>query len=144
MADDKIAEAAKPRVKGVYVGAPACFALELACQTINRAFNGFGCYLVGSALERSDWRDIDVRYIMSDEAFRAEFPGTYPEDGQGGHWEFDPKWILLTVSISRWLRDQTGLPIDFQFQPQTHANERHKGRRNALGMIFAKSDDPDE
>lgn len=79
---------------------------------------------------------------MSDEAFRAEFPGTYPADGQGGHWEFDPKWLLLTVSLSRWLSDQSGLPVDFQFQPQSHANSRHKGRRNALGMIFAK--EPEE
>ena len=120
-------------------------ALEQACQQLNDAFGGFGCYLVGSALERPDWRDIDVRFIMSDEEFEAEFPHTLHrnDDGAmhvdgGGNWEFDPKWLLLTVSISDWLRKQTGLPIDFQFQPQTHANKRHKGRRNALGLRFAK------
>ncbi len=129
-------EAAQKRVKGSYVGAPACFALEAACQDINRAFDGFGCYLVGSALEHPGWRDIDVRFIMDDEAFRAEFPGAGPIDHV--RWEFDPKWILLTVSISERLSKLTGLPIDFQFQPQSHANARHKGRRNALGVITSK------
>lgn len=124
------------RVKGVYVGAPACFALELACQHLNRAFPGFGCYLVGSALERPDWRDIDVRLIMSDEEFDALFPGCC----KGGTWEFDARWLVMTTAISDWLSKQTGLPVDFQFQPQTHANERHKGPRNALGLHFAAPD----
>jgi hypothetical protein len=129
------------RKKGVYVGAPACFALEMACQDINRAFGGFGCYLVGSALERPDWRDIDVRLIMADEAFRAEFPGAGPI--AHGRWEFDPKWLLLTVAISERLSKLTGLPVDFQFQPQTHANDKHKKPRNALGLRFALEDDDD-
>jgi hypothetical protein len=127
---------APKRTKGVYVGAPACFALELACQQLNAAFDKgdvFGCYLVGSALQRADWRDIDVRMIMSDDAFMDEFPNSV-HDGAPYGWEFDPKWIVMTVAISRWLAEQTGLPVDFQFQPQTHANERHKGPRNALGM----------
>jgi hypothetical protein len=121
------------RKKGIYVGAPACFALELACKAINEAFGGFGCYLVGSALERADWRDIDVRHIMSDEEFMQEFPGTYDPKRGLAVWEFDPKWILLTTGISAYLAKATGLPVDFQFQPQTHANDRHEGQRNALG-----------
>lgn len=124
----------EPRKKGIYVGAPACFALELACQQIGEAFGGFGCYLVGSALERPDWRDIDVRLIMSDEEFDALFPQTR----ERGTWEFDARWLLLTISISEHLRKVTGLPVDFQFQPQTHANERHKGPRNAIGLRIAK------
>ncbi|WP_199170525.1 hypothetical protein [Caulobacter sp. FWC2] len=124
------------RAKATYIGAPACFALESACQDINRAFGGFGCYLVGSALERPDWRDVDVRLIMDDEEFDAEFPHTM----KNGTWEFDPKWILLTVAISERLSKLTGLPVDFQFQPQTHANKVHKGRRNALGMRFKRPD----
>lgn len=133
-------EALKPvaRKKSFYVGAPACFALEEACQFINRAFGGFGCYLVGSALERPDWRDIDVRLIMRDQEFAELFPDAGPLDEH--RWEFDPRWILLTVAISERLSKQTGLPVDFQFQPQTHANDRHKGPRNALGLRFAKGD----
>lgn len=124
------------RTKAVYVGAPACFHLELACQDLNRAFGGFGCYLVGSALQRPDWRDIDVRLIMSDAAFAAEFPGTF-RDGHGT-WEFDAKWLVMTTAISDWLSKRTGLPVDFQFQPQSHANARHKGQRSALGLRFSK------
>src|SRR4029077_18922075 len=60
--------------KASYIGAPACFALEQACQILRDAFGEYGIYLVGSALERADWRDVDVRYILSDEAFAALFP----------------------------------------------------------------------
>lgn len=120
------------RKKAIYVGAPACFALELACRDICDAFDGYGCYVVGSALERPDWRDVDVRFIMDDAAFAALFPSA------GLHWEHDARWLLLTVSISERLSKITGLPIDFQIQPQTHVNERHKGRRNAIGLRIAK------
>jgi hypothetical protein len=37
-------EAPAKRKKGVYVGAPACFKLEEACQTLNQSFDGH-CYL---------------------------------------------------------------------------------------------------
>lgn len=129
-----MSEPEAPRRKACYVGAPAIFALEQACQQINDAFGrGFGCYLVGSAIERPDWRDIDVRYIMRDEDFAALFPNA------GDNWEFDPRWLLLTVSISAWLKAVTaGLPVDFQFQPQTHANQRHDKARHAIGLRVAK------
>lgn len=122
----------EPRKKFVHIGAPACFALELAIQPICQAFHSYGVYVVGSALERADWRDVDLRMIMADEDFAKEFPDV------GDHWEFDAKWLLLTVAISEHLRKLTGLPIDFQFQPQTHANERHKGPRNAIGLRIVK------
>lgn len=131
-----MATALKKRTKAVYVGAPACFKLELACQPLRRAFGSYGAYLVGSALERADWRDIDVRYIMKDELFFAEFPGT-----EKGTWEFDAKWILLSTGISHYLSEASGLPVDFQFQPQTHANARHDKPRHPLGLIFAREDD---
>lgn len=136
MSEEKPEEAKSPRRKPSHVGAPAIFALHAACQDINRAFGGFGCYLVGSALERPDWRDVDVRLIMRDEEFSAEFP-----DASEGGWEFDTKWILLTVSISRHLASVTGLPIDFQFQPQTRANRLRGGPRHPLGLIFTKEGD---
>ena len=130
--------APKKRQKASHVGAPAIFALEQACGDINRAFGGFGCYLVGSALERPDWRDVDVRFILRDDEFDALFPGGVRERGI---WEFDPRWLIITISISERLAKLTGLPIDFQFQPQTHANERHRGPRHALGLRFAPSEE---
>ena len=119
------------RTKGIYIGAPACFALEMACQSIRDAFGEYGLYVVGSCLDRPNWRDVDLRYIMKDENFAALFPDA------GQHWELDPRWLLMTVSISEHLSRVTGLPIDFQFQPQTHANERHHGRRSAIGIRIA-------
>lgn len=124
------------RKKGVYIGAPACFALEEAVRHVAEAFGAyeecFGIYLVGSALERADWRDVDLRFIMPDEKFAELFPDA------GDHWEHDARWLLLTVAISERLSKLTGLPIDFQFQPQTHANKCHKGPRSAVGMRIAK------
>lgn len=128
--------------KASYVGAPAVFRLEMACQHIRDAFDGeghFGCYLVGSALERPDWQDVDVRMIMDDDAFAAMFPSAHLFSSA---WQIDPKWLLLTTAISAWLRDQTGLPVDFQFQPQTFANAHHKGRRSSLGnRVEPRGDD---
>lgn len=122
------------------IGAPKCFALEAACKQVTEAFNAFGgyggLYVVGSVLERPDWRDVDVRLILDD----VEFAKLFPQAGQ--HWEFDPRWLLMTVSISEHLSRVTGLPIDFQFQPRTHANDRHKGNRNPIGMRFAPEPQP--
>ena len=123
------------RKKSVYIGAPACFALEAAARQVAEAFNAYGgyggLYVVGSALERPDWRDVDVRLVLDDD----EFAKLFPQAGQ--HWEFDPRWLLMTVSISEHLSRVTGLPIDFQFQPRSHANDRHKGVRNPIGLRFA-------
>lgn len=124
------------RHKGVYLGAPACFALELAIRPVCEAYGVYdgreyrgGCYLVGSVLQRPDWRDVDIRLMLTDEAFAVEFPNA------GQHWEHDAKWLLLTTAISKHLMMATGgLPIDFQFQPSTEANKRHKGHRNAIGL----------
>jgi len=137
-------EAAPVNQKVSYVGAPAIFELTQCCQQINDAFGHYGCYLVGSSLARPDWRDVDVRFIMADDEFAKLFPavenvkGRNSESWVSGNWEFDPRWLLLNVSISQWLRSVTGLPVDFQIQPQTHANARHKGPRHALGLRFAK------
>ena len=123
---------AEPRKKASYVGAPAIFALELACRQINEALGkDYGCYLVGSATQRADWRDVDVVFIMDDDAWARLFPDA------GRHWEHDARWLLLTVSISGWLSKLTGLPVDFKIQPQTHANEMHHGPRHALGLRIA-------
>ena len=123
------------RRKQVYVGVPAGWELELACRELVDSFGHYGCFLVGSALERADWRDIDVRYILPDDAFAELFPKA------GEHWEHDVRWLVLNTSIACWLSKRTGLPIDFQFQPQTHANEKHKGMRSALGIRIVQDVD---
>jgi hypothetical protein len=122
----------RPRKKYNYIGAPAVFALELALRHVTEAYNCTACYIVGSALERPNWRDVDVRMIMDDEDFAKNFPDAEQ------HPEHDAKWLLLTVAISEWLSKQSGLPVDFQFQAQTHANDYHKGTRNAAGFRLFK------
>jgi hypothetical protein len=121
-------ELARPR-KSNFIGAPAAFKLELACQHLNRAFGGWGCYHVGSSRQRKDWRDVDVRLILDDKEFDRLFP-----DAQENSWEFDARWLVLTIAISEWLSKESGLPIDFQFQKQSHANARHPKERNAIGL----------
>lgn len=132
MARVGLTEAQGQRKKASYVGVPAIFKLKLACMHLEQAYGeSFGCYLVGSALDRADWRDVDVVMILDDEGFQREFPDA---EIRGGAFECDPKWLIQTVAISEWLKAQSGLPIDFKFQPQTWANERHKGVRHAIGM----------
>lgn len=127
---------AEKRYKFTHVGAPACFALELACKHLNHAFGGFGCYVVGSALERPDWRDVDVRLIMPDDEFLALFPDV---ELAANNWEFDPRWLILTTAISDQLRKVTGLPVDFQFQAHSRSQSLHKGKpRQPLGLDFAR------
>ena len=111
------------------------FALELACQHINAALGDYGCFLVGSVLERPDWRDVDVRFIMADAEFSALFPKVEIDCPT---WEHDPKWLLLNTAISDWLTRHTGLPVDFQIQPQTFANKWHDKPRHAIGMRVSK------
>jgi len=134
--------------KASYIGAPACFALEMACKQVNDAFRvpapGFsGLFIVGSALKRPDWRDVDVRMMLDDATFQKMFPDVDISHG-AALWEFDPRWTLMTTAIAQWMRHQTGLPIDFQFQPMTWANKEHNKPRHAAGLRFVsprKSED---
>ena len=114
-----------------YVPAPHFFQLNHACTLINRAFGGLGCYLVGSSLRTRDYRDVDVRLILADDEYDRLF-----RDRDGNGW-LNALWSLQCVSISLWLSQQTGLPVDFQIQRMTQANERHpSGKRNALGIFL--------
>lgn len=129
---ERVAREVPRRRKANYVGAPAVFELDLACRQINEAYSGdgFGCYLVGSALKRSDHRDVDVVCILSDEGFARLFP----DAGTDGWWEHDARWLLMTVSLSKWLSERCGLVVDFKFQAQSWANKMHRGPRHAIGM----------
>lgn len=128
---DEAKPAREPKRRSNYLPAPHYFALNQACTLIDRSF-GTCPYLVGSALERADYRDVDVRLILPDEQYDRWFNGL-----NGTH---DAYWTLLCLSISTWLREQTGLPVDFQIQRQTQANAehgKHAGKkRNPLGIFL--------
>lgn len=128
-----MSESEKPKWRANYVPAPHFYKLNQACVLINRALGGFGCYLVGSSLERRDFRDVDVRFIMDDSEYERMF--RRPGDSNAGGW-MNPLWSLICTTFSDWLSQQTGLPIDFQIQGQTAANEKHDGKRSALGVFI--------
>ena len=83
--------------KANYIGAPQVFTLELACKQINEAFGGFGCFLVGSSIQRADWRDVDIRLILPDDQFRNLFPDSEI------NYELDCRWLILSSSLSMFL-----------------------------------------
>ena len=94
--------------------------LNHACQIVWEAFGG-ETYLVGSVLETDSWHDVDVRTILDDDTFDAIFHGR----------QFF--WSLTCLGIATYLRQATGLPIDYQIQRRTEANAKHDGSRNAIG-----------
>lgn len=128
----------KRRRKFCYVGVPTIFKLDLACMNLYQAFcvggSYGGIYLVGSALQRPDYRDIDVVCILDDTDFAGLFPDVHHHDHPSvGYFESDPRWLIMSVAISEWLTQQVGALVDFKFQPMTFANARHDGPRHPLG-----------
>lgn len=97
------------------------YQLDQACALVRRAF-GHPPYLVGSAGvgATGDHRDVDVRLMLDDAEFAAACPTR-------------ERWEFLCVAIGTYLRERTGLAIDFQLQQQSAANSRHDGPRNPLG-----------
>lgn len=104
------------------------YRLELACQPVWRAFgtNTAGStYLVGTAQTGGEYRDVDVRTILPD----AEFDALFGSPATNGR----ELWSLMCAAIGRMLADQTDLPIDYQIQRMTQANEKYQGQRNPIG-----------
>lgn len=117
-----------------YLPAPHFFLLNQACVALNDAFGGVHCYLVGSSLYKRDYRDVDVRCILDDEHFDRLFPGATA--GTSHDPQRHPLWSVMCTSIALMLRGQTELPIDFQIQRRTQANEKFNGHRDALGIFL--------
>ena len=98
--------------------------LEHACQVVEKGL-GSAPYLVGSAGDNVGYRDVDLRVILSDEEFDHLF---------GGRDEF---WGLVCMAIGAYLAQVSDLPIDFQIQRRTEANEKYGGQpRNPMGHGF--------
>lgn len=96
--------------------------LDEACRPIRQTFHT-PPYLVGTALTGKTYRDVDVRLILEDEPYDALADQLGP-DGMA----------FLGLAFGEYLAARTGLPVDFQVQRQTEANERHQGQRNPLGV----------
>ena len=113
------AVAGKARVS--FLGTFELQRLDHLAVLIHTAFGAYP-YLVGSANDKADYRDVDIRLMLPDATFDALFK------------ERRAFWALVCYSISAWLRADTGLPIDFQIQRTTEANKKYGGQfRNPLG-----------
>ena len=94
--------------------------LEHACTVVWQALGG--TYLVGSAAESSTFHDVDIRTVLPDKEFDALF------------LERKELWSLLCHAVGEYLSSVSGLPVDYQVQRMTEANERFGGRpRNPIG-----------
>lgn len=109
------------------VGMPAMLHLEAFGREVHDAFGEFP-YLVESAARGKEWRDVDVRLMLPDDEFESLFPLHRKPDRQDG------KWGLICAALSELARMRTGLPVDFQIQKTSWANERYSGVRHALGL----------
>src|SRR5512135_2085470 len=109
MSDDADVRAAREGAmkRASWIGVPEMFNLNLACRALVEAF-GWHIYLVGSALERRDFRDVDVRCILDDGEFDLLFPRG--AEAATNVW-LDARNALLSAALSEWLASRTGLKI---------------------------------
>lgn len=117
-----------------YLSPPDFQRLNWACMPIAEAF-GAPVYLVGSVLERSDYRDIDLRLILPDE----DMVRLFGETGAYGTPEQPTPhglWLLMNIALSDLIAKAASLPrpVDFQIQAMTEANVPEHGARDALGI----------
>lgn len=117
------------RKRANFIPSPHFLQLNQACLFVARAFDSHP-YLVGSSLVKRDYRDVDVRLILEDEKYDQMFGAQIERESRNAYWS------LLCTSISMFLSTSSGLPVDFQIQRQTQANEKHKGPRDALGIFL--------
>lgn len=117
----------------VGTGMPASMYLDLFGKVVLDAFDEVP-YLVGSAFRGKQWRDVDVRLMLDEQAYER-FIG----DGEANSQ--NPRWRALCMAFSELGRRITGLPIDFQIQRRTEANEHFKGFRQPLIWAYPPSKD---
>lgn len=118
-----------------YLPAPIYRNLDRACVQIRQAFGT--PYLVGSATQRPDYRDVDVRVILFDDEFVQLFPGRADAKAR---MESNMRWSIVCSLVSQHLSQITGLSIDFQIQSMTQANADKGTNRIALGVVPALDD----
>lgn len=120
------------------VGMPQALLLQQFGELIRRAFDEIP-YHVGSSLrKKSGWRDVDVRLILPDEKYEAM------GFGNPRHPHRNERWRAFVMAFSALGKEMTGLPIDFQIQQQTQANEEfgsgklgiYDSRKNWRSALF--------
>jgi hypothetical protein len=114
-----------PRVN--FLGGPQFYNLQCASAALVEAFGTQAIYLVGSALERRDSRDVDIRCELPD----TEFDRLFPRSAGFSPNAADPFWCLVNAALSEWLqrRIDPDLPVDFQVQRRTQVDQQEAGHR---------------
>jgi hypothetical protein len=86
-------------------------------------------YLVGSVRRgERQWRDVDVRILLPEgAAWLGEIDGL-------SDTIVSLRLRTVNLAISLWGRQVTGLPIDFQFQPDAEFHAHDDEGRSALGI----------
>ena len=111
------------------VGMPADLFLNQFGDLVYRAF-GEHAYHVGSSVREKLWRDVDVRVMLADDV--------YEHLGLGKSWRDshqNARWMAFCAAFSALGKQMTGLPIDFQVQKLSEANEMFgHGYRSCLGI----------
>ncbi len=130
-----MAEKTNVRVSS-YLSPPDLHRLDWTCVPIHRAFDK-PPYLVGSALTRPSFRDIDLRMILSDEDVMSMF-GAKRLEPYGTNTDPEPNrlWLLINIALSDLIAKTAGLswPIDFQIQSRAEANKYTNEPRNPMGV----------
>lgn len=90
---------APPRKRMSYLSVDQMRSLDHWCHLLRMSFGEIP-FLVGSAITRPDYRDVDIRIPLDDGTF-----DTFPMDVGD-----------LNMLLSRWGKQMTGLPIDCQVQ----------------------------
>lgn len=118
-----------------YVGMPVSMHLDIFGKMVRAYFGGMP-YLVGSATtKKTGWRDVDIRLILDDEAFKKL------DIGEPGDNAANLRWAAICMAFSALGKEMTGLPIDFQIQQRTRANavyghDKDRGtERIPVGML---------
>jgi hypothetical protein len=100
------------------IGPHSGYLLRLFGAHVDRAFGQVPFHVGSSLTEKRGWRDVDVRLILDDDEFEP-----YADAGRRRMHEL--AWTAFGSQM-------TGLPIDFQIQQQTAANDEFSGVRSAL------------
>ncbi len=114
------------------IGRQSGWLLRVFGAHVHQAF-GHVPYQVGSSLtEKRGWRDVDVRLILPDDEWESYFG-----DPLKSGWNA-PKLMMWELAWSVLGKHLTSLPIDFQIQQQTLANEQFAGPRSALHLLSSE------
>jgi hypothetical protein len=101
-----------------YVGMPAALLLDDFGEAVRDAFGAIP-YLVGSATQHRNWRDVDVRLILDDDEYERQGFG-HPD-----HAGYSTRLTAMVKAFSVLAHHMTGLPVDFQIQQQSRADREH-------------------